>query len=103
MDGESLELFRIDERSEGGTFRSVVLSRLADGAIRVDAQDMGEPVEKIWHDSDYEFWVDVPTAAVAKLAFVLLRERFMGRAGAVDELTALCKREGIEHKWGSWA
>ena len=95
----SAEVFR----KEGDPFRSVNLSINADGSVRLEAQDMGTRVEEIWGDSDYEFWVDVPATALCKLVFALLREKYAGRDKAVDELTAFCKREGIEHKWGSYA
>jgi|SRR5579862_863817 len=95
----SIELYR----QEGEPFRSVRLFVDADGSLRLDAQDMGKVVEEMWGDGDYEFWVDVPATALRKLVFVLLREKYAGRVGAVDEFTAFCKREEIEHEWDSWA
>jgi hypothetical protein len=94
----SAELYR----QEGAAFRSVRLSVEPDGSVRLDAQDMGKSVEEMWGDGDYEFWVDVPATAINKLVFALLRERYAGRAGAVDEFQAFCKNEGIDHKWDSW-
>ena len=95
----STELYR----QKGDNFRSVRLSVNADRSVRLDAQDMGKPVQNVWGDSDYEFWVDVPARALRKLAFTLLREKYAGRSGAVDEFRAFCKRENIEHEWGSYA
>jgi hypothetical protein len=89
-------------RQEGDSFRSVRVSVNDDGSVRLDAQDMGKQVEDVWGDSDYEFWVDVPATALPKLAFALLREKYAGRSGAVDEFRAFCKREDIEHKWDSY-
>jgi hypothetical protein len=89
-------------RQEGEQFRSVRLSVKPDGAVRLDAQDMGEIVERTWGDDDYEFWVDVPPTSIRKLLFALLRDRYADRAGAVDEFRAFCKKENIEHKWDSW-
>jgi hypothetical protein len=93
------ELFR----QEGDPFHSVCLTVNADGSIKLDAQDMGKGVEKIWGDDDYEFWVDVPATACHKLVFALLREKYSGRSEAVEEFRAFCKKEEIENKWGSWA
>ncbi len=87
----STELYR----QEGDNFRSVRLSVTADGSVRLDAQDMGKFVEEVWGDSDYEFGVDVPATALRKLVFSLLREKYAGRSGAVDEFRAFCKREDI--------
>jgi len=74
-----------------------------DGSVLLDSQDMGKSVEEIWGDDDYEFWIDVPAAAIRKLGFaLLLRDRYAGRSGAVDEFNAFCEKEGIDHKWDSW-
>src|ERR1700686_3042958 len=89
-------------RKEGDSFRSVYLSINADGSVRLDAQDMGTHVKEVWGDSGYEFWVDVPATALRKLVFPLLREKYSGRDGAVDEFRAFCKREDIEHEWDSY-
>jgi hypothetical protein len=97
-ENHSTELYR----REGDNFRSVRLSVGADGAVKLDTQDMGTIVKEIWGDSDYEFWVDVPASALPKLAFVLLREKYAGREKAVDEFRAFCKQEAIEHEWDSW-
>jgi hypothetical protein len=90
-------------RQEGENFRAVNVSVDADGSVRLHAQDMGKRVEEIWGDSDYEFWVHVPSAEIHKLAFALLREKYAGCEGAVDEFRSFCQREGIEHEWGSYA
>jgi hypothetical protein len=90
-------------RKESDPFRSIHLHVEVDGSVRLDAQDMGTHVKEIWGDSDYEFWVDVPATALRKLAFALLREKYTGRDKAVDEFTAFCKREDIEHEWNSYA
>jgi hypothetical protein len=96
-DTYSAEVYR-----QGAEFRSVRLSVHADGSLRLDAQDMGKFVEETWGDSDYEFWIDVPSSALPKLVFVLLREKYSARSGAVDEFREFCKKEGIEHEWDSW-
>ena len=90
-------------RQDGAEFRSIRLNVHADGSVKLDAQDMGEGVEKIWGDDDYEFWVDIPAKALHKLVFALIREKYSGRSGAVDEFRAFCEKEGIENKWDSWA
>ena len=94
----SAELYR----QEGDNFRSVRLNVRSDGSIRLDAQDMGKLVEEAWRDDDYEFWVDVPATALHKLVFALIREKYSGRSGSVDEFRAFCTKEGIEHKWDCW-
>lgn len=63
---------------------------------------MGKGIQEIWDGDDYEFWVDVPAAALRKLVFALIREKYSGRNGAVDEFRSFCENEAIEHKWGTW-
>ena len=89
-------------RREGTEFRSVRLTLEDDGAIKMDAQDIGPTVARIWGDDDYEFWVRVPPASLPKLAFELLREKFSGQLGAVDAFRDWCTTHGVEHEFDSW-
>ena len=89
-------------RQEGTEFRSVRLTLEDDGAIKMDAQDIGPTVTEFWGDSDYEFWVRVPPASLPKLAFELLREKFAGQLGAIDALRTWCGAHGIAHEFDSW-
>ena len=87
---------------EGTEFRSVRLAVEDDGAIKLDAQDMGPNVERFWGDDDYEFWVRVPSTSLTKLVFELLREKFAGQLGAVDAFRDWCKVHGVEHEFDQW-
>ena len=98
MAGQMIEI----ARQEGTEFRSVRLALEDDGAIKMDAQDIGPIVTQIWGDDDYEFWVRVPSVSVSKLAFELLREKFAGQLGAVDAFRDWCKAHGVEHEFDSW-
>jgi len=89
-------------RQEGAEFRSVHLAVEDDGAIKMDAQDIGPTVAQIWGDDDYEFWVRVPPASVSKLAFELLREKFAGQLGAVDAFRNWCKAHDVQYEFDSW-
>ena len=89
-------------RQEGAEFRSVRLALEDDGAIKMEAQDIGPSVTRIWGDDDYEFWVRVPPASVSKLAFELLREKFSGQLGAVNAFRYWCNEHGVEHEFDSW-
>ncbi len=92
------ELFR----QEGAEFRSIRLEVREDGAVRLDCQDIGDAAERVWCADDYEFWIDVPAGEIRKLAFALLREKYAGRSGAVDDFRNFCKEAGIEHRWDNW-
>jgi hypothetical protein len=94
----STELYR----QEGANSRFVRLTVKPDGSVVMETQDIGEQVERIWGDSDYEFWIDVPAGALTKLVFALLRDRYAGQGRAVDAFRDFCKKEQIDHKWTSW-
>jgi len=89
-------------REELPTFRSVNLDVSEKGAVKIEAQDMGKVVEEMWGDSDYEFWVEIPKSEVQGLLFALLKEKYAGRSGSVDEFRAFCLRNNIKHRWDSW-
>jgi hypothetical protein len=90
-------------RREGTEFTRVDLRLADDGAIYLEGQDIGPIVEQVWGDTDYEYWVRVVPAALAKLAFELLREKFAGRLDAVEAFRDWCRAHGIEHEFGNYA
>jgi hypothetical protein len=90
-------------RREGTEFRRVDLRLADDGAISLEAQDMGPIVEQVWGDTDYEFWVRVAPPSLRKLAFELLREKFAGRLDAVTAFRDWCRAHGVEHEFGNYA
>src|SRR3954453_22018744 len=95
---EWVELYR----QEGAEFRSVRMTVRSDGQIKLKSQDMGTTVREFWGVDEYEYGVRVSPSQLPKLVWALLRERYAGRSGAVDEFTEFCKKEGIEHGWDSW-
>jgi hypothetical protein len=70
----------------------------ADGSARLSGYELG-PSVKEWSDDDYEYHVNVSAAAIPKLVFALLREKYLGRRGAVQEFREFCEKEGIELWW----
>ncbi len=89
-------------RQEGAEFRSIQLQLQADGAIRMHAYDRGPTAALTFGRDEYEFWVTIPPAEVAKLAFVLLKEKFSGRLQAVTELRDFCKTHEIVNAFDTW-
>jgi hypothetical protein len=86
------------ERFSTGTY----LTLENDGGIKLDAEDSGEAVTECWGKDDYECWVDVPPAAVGKLAFELMRDKYAGDWKAVDAFRTWCEDHGVEHKFWTW-
>ena len=63
----------------------------ADGSARLSRHDLRPSLKE-----DYEYHVNVPAAAVPKLVFALLREKYLGRSDAVQEFREFCEKEGID-------
>jgi hypothetical protein len=87
---------------DSAEYRSVRLSLDSAGAIKMDAHDMGPTVQQVWGRDDYEFSVTVPPAAVARLAFELLKEKFTGNIGAVDALRDFCQEHKVPCDFNTW-
>jgi hypothetical protein len=73
-----------------------------DGGLRLDGGDIGERVEQIWGDEDYEYWVEVPGSEIGKLLLLLLKEKYNGNINAVDEFKAFCESNGIICQFMNW-
>jgi len=71
----------------------------ADGSARLSRHDLRPSLKESSDDEDYEYHVNVPAAAVPKLVFALLREKYLGRSGAVHEFREFCEKQGIELWW----
>lgn len=83
--------------------RTIDLIAEPDGGITLSGGDIGRAVEEHFGDSDWEFWTKIPPAAVQRLAFALLRERYTGRTDAWIELKEFCAANGIAQQSGDWA
>jgi len=95
---KSVELFR----QEGAAFRSV-RARLEAEKFVIDTQDMGELVEQMFGDSDYEFWTIVSKEAWGDLLYALAQEFLGGDAEATDRLKEICDKYGVKYERGYWA
>jgi len=71
-------------------YSSVQLYLDNDGAIQMFGYDSGPGVQAFFCKDDYECWVTVPPAAVGRLAFALLKEKFTGNLSAVHDLRDFC-------------
>ena len=97
MPTTDVELARRDEAE----FRSVRLELQADGALRLHAYDMSAPSPTADGREQYELWVTIPPAEVAKLAFLLLKDRYAGRLQAVTEFRDFCKANEVVNEFGT--
>jgi len=91
-----------------------VTASLAEGELIISGQDIGEAPEEFWGDSDYEYWLTVPSADTEKFFKLLcadnpgsdpldvLRKRFHGES-AFRGIRAFCQRNGIKAKFDSYS
>ena len=87
---------------DGKEYSSVRLYLDPDGTIRMEGHDMGPNVEKFFDHDDYEYDTIVPSSAVGRLAFALLKDRFRENLNAVHELREFCKENRIHYDVWSW-
>jgi hypothetical protein len=71
----------------------------ADGSAKLSRHDLRPSFKETSADEDHEYHVNVPAAAVPKLVFALLREKYLGRSDAVQEFREFCEKEDIELWW----
>jgi hypothetical protein len=61
--------------------------------VRLSRHDLRPSLKESSDDEDYEYHVNVPAAAVPKLVFALLREKYLGRSDAVHEFREFCEKD----------
>ncbi len=89
-------------RQEASIFRSVHLYVEDNGDVKLSAQDVGQWVDEVWYDSDYEHWVTVQGIGAKRLLFTLLRDKFQSRPNAVTDFKAFCEANDIVHEFDCW-
>ena len=84
---DTFELYR----QEGKSFRSVRVG-FDEKQFRIDTQDMGDTVEQLMGDCDYEFWTSVPKESWGDLLVAFTKEFLSGDDKATDTLRDICKK-----------
>jgi hypothetical protein len=90
-----------------------VTASLHEGELIISGQDIGEAPEEFWGDSDYEYWLTVPSTET-EIFFKLLcadnpdsdpldvlQNKFHGES-AFRNIRAFCQRNGIKAKFDSY-
>ena len=93
------ELYRAPEDK---LFRTISLSIEDTGELRMDGVDMGDLVEQWWGDYDYEYFVTIAAANKDKLLFNLLKDRYEGKASAVEDFKQYLEEREIPYDWMTW-
>ena len=80
--------------SQGGATSIHIDMRIDENAdLLFSGQDIGSAPEEIFGDSDYEYWLTVPSAEKDKLLLALIEKHYGGDAAVISTL-----REFMESK-----
>lgn len=87
-----------------------VWATITDGKLEIAGQDLGEFVEEVWGDSDYEYWYNFSREETDKLLGVIngkknpaeaLEREFSGESGC-RRMRELCEANGIKYEFFSY-
>ena len=74
-----------------------------DGDLVLSGQDIGEAPKEHFGDSDYEYWVHVPSNQKDNVLLALIERFYGGNLKVISEFMELMKSKGIPYEFGSWA
>jgi hypothetical protein len=89
-------------RSDGARYRRVTLAVDRDGALTLNAHDMGAGDADAWGLDDEEVTVIVPPEQVGRLALALASEILEGGDQAVKRLTEICQANDVDCRIACW-
>lgn len=89
-------------QQRGETSRFIDASINDDGDLVVSGQDVGKAPLEFWGDSDYEFWVYVPSKYKDHVLLALLEELYGGNGSAVSDFREFLKSRGIHSEFDTW-
>ena len=94
---------RIAHQVDGEDSRSVHVDLIPDGTLDLSGHDTGPSVQQAWDADVFECGIVFAPADMPGLAFALVAEHYTGDLDAVDKITKLARRHGIEAKTWDWA
>ena len=100
MTPQRLEL---SPRSDGARYRRVTLAVERDGAITLNAHDMGAGAGAEWGLDDAEVTLSVPPDQVGRLALALAAELLKGGKGATKQLADICEAHDVPCRIACWS
>lgn len=68
---------------------------IRDGALRVCAHDVGQPLEDMFGNDEREWFLEMPVDRIPALLAALIAERFGGGPGAISDFEAWCLEHGL--------
>ena len=86
----------------GPTSRFVYAEITDAGDLLISGQDVGDAPEKMYGDSDYEWWVYVKAKDKDWVLLALIEAVFGGRFHAADEFREWLKATGIPYEFDNY-
>jgi hypothetical protein len=75
----------------------------SNGQLLISGQDIGDALKEHFEDSDYEYWIVVPSEQKDCLLLILLQELYSGNSKIISDFLSLLKSRGIGHIFESYA
>jgi hypothetical protein len=90
-------------RSDGARCRRVTIAVRGDGAITLNAHDMGAGPADAWGLDDEEVTLSVAREHVGRLALALAGEILKGGNDSVQRLTEICEANDVPCRIARWS
>jgi hypothetical protein len=90
-------------RSDGARYRRVTLAVEPDGAITLNALDLGAGPGAEWGLDEEELSLSVPPEQVGRLALALAAEVLKGGEDAVQRLAKICEANDVSCRIATWS
>lgn len=81
---------------EGGTSIHIEAGITDTGDLLISGQDLGEAPRQSFGDSDYEYWLRIPSATKDRVLLALLEKCYADDPQVVSRLQAYLQSKGIE-------
>jgi hypothetical protein len=90
-------------RPDGLRYRRMTLIVEGNGALTLNAHEMGAAAEAVWGLDDEEVTLSVAPDQVGRLALALAGELLKGRRDALDRLSDVCDAAGVPCRIACWS
>ncbi|MHA2069173.1 MAG: hypothetical protein ACXABY_32845 [Candidatus Thorarchaeota archaeon] len=100
MKDESLKVKLFEYRGETSVFIDARIDD--DGNFVVSGQDIGKAPMEHFRDSDYEYWIFVPSDQKDPLLLALIQKLYEGNSKIVSEFMDLMKTNGISYRFSTF-
>jgi hypothetical protein len=90
-------------RSDGGRYRRVTLAMESDGALTLNALELGAGPGAEWGLDEEEVSLSVPPDQVGRLALALAAEILKGGKDSLNRLADICDRNDVPCRIACWS